>query len=50
VNVSSAGNPTTIVTACSSRFRQTQNASNFVGDKFPLRNGTTVSGTTAPTP
>ncbi len=27
-----------------------QNASGFVGDKFPLRSGVTVSGTTAPTP
>jgi len=49
VNVSTSGNPTTVVTPAPATFVN-QNASNFVGDKFPLRYGITVSGTTAPTP
>ena len=49
VNVSTSGNPTGIVTPAPATFAN-QNASNFVGDKFPLRYGVTVSGTTAPTP
>jgi len=49
VNVSTTGNPTTVVTPAPDTFSN-QNATGFVGDKFPLRSGVTVSGTTAPTP
>ena len=48
VNVTGASNPTTIVTPAPSSFSN-QNATGFVGDKFPLRSGVTVAGTTAPT-
>ncbi|MCE9530005.1 MAG: hypothetical protein K8T89_02520 [Planctomycetes bacterium] len=47
VNVSTSGNPTTIVTPAPDEFSN-QSATGFVGDKFPLRSGQTVSGTTAP--
>ena len=49
VNVATNGNPTTIVTPAPVTFAN-QNASGFVGDKFPLRAGAVISGTTAPTP
>jgi Flp pilus assembly protein TadG len=48
VNVSTSGNPTTIVTPAPAEFAN-QNAPGFVGDKFPLRSGAVVSGTTSPT-
>jgi hypothetical protein len=47
VNVSTSGNPTYVVTPAPDTFSN-QSASGFVGDKFPLRSGQTVSGTTAP--
>ena len=47
VNVSTTSNPTTIVTPAPASFAN-QNASGFVGDKFPLRAGATVSGSTPP--
>jgi Flp pilus assembly protein TadG len=49
VNVSTSGNPTGIVTPAPASFSN-QNATGFVGDKFPLRKNVTVAGTTAPTP
>ena len=49
VNSSTSGNPTGIITPAPATFAN-QNASGFVGDKFPLRQGVTVAGTTAPTP
>jgi hypothetical protein len=49
VNVSTTGNPTGIVTPAPATFAN-QNASGFVGDKFPLRSGVTGLGTNAPTP
>lgn len=47
VNVSGASNPAYVVTPAPDTFSN-QNAAGFVGDKFPLRSGATVSGTTAP--
>ena len=49
VNVSTSGNPTSIITPAPDTFSN-QNATGFVGDKFPLRSGVTVTGTTSPTP
>ena len=48
VNVSTSGNPTTIVTPAPSQFAY-QTASGFVGDPFPLRPSVTP-GNTPPTP
>lgn len=48
VNVAVGGNPTTIITPAPADFAN-QNATGFVGDKFPLRAGVVVSGTTPPT-
>ncbi|MCE9534077.1 MAG: hypothetical protein K8T89_23610 [Planctomycetes bacterium] len=47
VNVSTSGNPTTIVTPAPADFSN-QNSATFFGDKFPLRSGVTTTG--APTP
>ncbi len=47
VNVTGASNPTNVVTPAPDTFSN-QNATGFVGDKFPLSSGVTVSGTTAP--
>jgi hypothetical protein len=49
VNVSTSGNPTTIVTPAPDTFAN-QLATGFVGDLFPLRSGATTSGQTPPTP
>lgn len=48
VNVNTAPNSTSVVTPAPDEFSN-QNATNFVGDKFPLRSGVAVNGTTAPT-